>query len=440
MKKRTGIMAMILTISILLSGCGSKTVEQKNDSLSFYFLSNGNDPWYMAAKENVLETYPDIETDLKWWSATQYLMLDSRENKDTDITPLQEYYDKITSDLRKDQAGDIVMGDATYLEWPEATPPDWYKLMKNGAFADLNPLAEENGQLDTTTYMKVNSDSAAASEDRWTFVPILDSCLIYQTTRELAEKWGFSLPEPALEEYPDMLSAQMTEFLEQCADWVKEHGDDPDAPSIMPDYEFRILKSVVFDVCGLKIADYETGKVDFDNPTVKRILEALRTISTDIEDSGLGDQGTYDFEKEAYKQQKYLLYRTYPEDPERDGMMGDWVSIAVEDINGLYTCHYALRWVAIPASSKNQTIAYDYIQALLEENVVNNGYSWNEVDRGYKPYRDQIPEPSKTSNVVIPSTWQYALSDLFDSYYAGNMETDEFMNQVQKRLEVYITE
>ena len=440
MKKRTGITAMILIVSILLSGCGSKTVEQKNDSLSFYFFSNGNDPWYMAAKENVLETYPDIETDLKWWSATQYLMLDSRENKDTDITPLQEYYDKITSDLRKDQAGDIVMGDATYLEWPEATPPDWYKLMKNGAFVDLNTLAEENGQLDTTTYMKANSDSAAASEDRWTFVPILDSILVYRTTRELAEKWGLSLPEPTFEEYPDIFNSKITEFLELCADWVEEHGDDPNAPSIMPDYQFHILKSVVFDVCGLKIADYETGKVDFDNPTVKRILEALRTISTDIEDSGLGDQGTYDFEKEAYKQQKYLLYRTYPEDPERDGMMGDWVSFIVEDINGSYACHYALRWVAIPASSKNQTIAYDYIQALLEEDVVNNGYSWNEVDHGYKPYRDQIPESSKTSNIVIPSTWQYALSDLFDSYYAGNMETDEFMNQVQSRLEVYITE
>ena len=437
MKKRTGITAMILLISILLTGCGSKTVEQKNDSLSFYFLSNGNDPWYMAAKENVLETYPDIETDLKWWSATQYLMLFSRERQDTDITPLQEYYDKITADLRKDQAGDIVMGDATYIEWPEATPPDWYKLMKNGAFADLNPLAEENGQLDTTTYMKVNSDSVIASEDRWTFVPILDSYLVYQTTRELAEKWGFSLPEPTFEEYPNILSAQMTEFLERCADWVEEHGDDPDAPSIMPDYEFHILKSVVFDVCGLKIADYETGKVDFDNPTVKRILEALRTISSDIEDSGLGDQGTYDFEKEAYKQQKYLLYVAYPEESD---MTDDWVSFIVEDINGSYGCHYALRWVAIPASSKNQTIAYDYIQALLEENVVNNGYSWNYVDGAYKPYRDQISEPSKSTNIVIPSVWQYSLSDLFDSYYAGNMETDEFMNQVQKRLEVYITE
>ena len=69
MKKRTGITAMVLIVSILLSGCGGKTVEQKNDSLSFYFLSNANDPWYMAAEKNVLETYPDIETDLKWWSA-----------------------------------------------------------------------------------------------------------------------------------------------------------------------------------------------------------------------------------------------------------------------------------------------------------------------------------------------------------------------------------
>ena len=115
MKKRTDIMAMILIVPILLSGCGSKTVEQKNDALSFYFMSDGNDEWYMAAKENVLETYPNIETDLKWWTASQYMMLASREHQDTDITPLQEYYDKITSDLRKDQAGDIVMGDATYI-------------------------------------------------------------------------------------------------------------------------------------------------------------------------------------------------------------------------------------------------------------------------------------------------------------------------------------
>ena len=433
MKKRTGITAMILLISILLTGCGSKTVEQKNDSLSFYFLSNGNDPWYMAAKENVLETYPDIETDLKWWSATQYLMLFSRERQDTDITPLQEYYDKITADLRKDQAGDIVMGDATYIEWPEATPPDWYKLMKNGAFADLNPLAEENGQLDTTTYMKVNSDSVIASEDRWTFVPILDSYLVYQTTRELAEKWGFSLPEPTFEEYPNILSAQMTEFLERCADWVEEHGDDPDAPSIMPDYEFRILKSVVFDVCGLKIADYKTGKVDFDNPTVKRIVEALRTISSDIEDSGLGDQGTYAFEQNAYQEKKYLLYGNTIKD------VDDMAMLWLRDINDTYTCQYAVRWVAIPASSKNQMIAYDYIQSLLSVKPANAGDG--SCIAQYNGMQVELADlNSKTLNVVIPSTWQYALADLFDSYYAGNMETDEFMNQVQKRLEVYITE
>ena len=433
MKKRTGITAMILLISILLTGCGSKTVEQKNDSLSFYFLSNGNDPWYMAAKENVLETYPDIETDLKWWSATQYLMLFSRERQDTDITPLQEYYDKITADLRKDQAGDIVMGDATYIEWPEATPPDWYKLMKNGAFADLNPLAEENGQLDTTTYMKVNSDSVIASEDRWTFVPILDSYLVYQTTRELAEKWGFSLPEPTFEEYPNILSAQMTEFLERCADWVEEHGDDPDAPSIMPDYEFHILKSVVFDVCGLKIADYETGKVDFDNPTVKRIVEALRTISSDIEDSGLGDQGTYAFEQNAYQEKKYLLYGNTIKD------VDDMAMLWLRDINDTYTCQYAVRWVAIPASSKNQMIAYDYIQSLLSVKPANAGDG--SCIAQYNGMQVELADlNSKTLNVVIPSTWQYALADLFDSYYAGNMETDEFMNQVQKRLEVYITE
>ena len=433
MKKRTGITAMILLISILLTGCGSKTVEQKNDSLSFYFLSNGNDPWYMAAKENVLETYPDIETDLKWWSATQYLMLFSRERQDTDITPLQEYYDKITADLRKDQAGDIVMGDATYIEWPEATPPDWYKLMKNGAFADLNPLAEENGQLDTTTYMKVNSDSAIASENQWTFVPILDSSLVYRTTRELAEKWGFSLPEPMDEEYPDILYSKITEFLERCADWVEEHGDDPDAPSIMPDYEFHILKSVVFDVCGLKIADYETGKVDFDNPTVKRILEALRTISSDIEDSGLGDQGTYAFEQNAYQEKKYLLYGNTIKD------VDDMAMLWLRDINDTYTCQYAVRWVAIPASSKNQMIAYDYIQSLLSVKPANAGDG--SCIAQYNGMQVELADlNSKTLNVVIPSTWQYALADLFDSYYAGNMETDEFMNQVQKRLEVYITE
>ena len=38
MKKRTGITAVILTISILLTGCSGKTVEQKNDSLSFHFF------------------------------------------------------------------------------------------------------------------------------------------------------------------------------------------------------------------------------------------------------------------------------------------------------------------------------------------------------------------------------------------------------------------
>ena len=60
---------------------------------------------------------------------------------------------------------------------------------------------------------------------------------------------------------------------------------------------------------------------------------------------------------------------------------------------------------------------------------------------GYQTLPPERQDPNrKTLNVVLPSTWQYALADLFDSYYAGNMETDEFMNQVQSRLEVYITE
>ncbi len=434
MKKRTGITAIILIISILISGCGGKTVEQKNDSLSCYFLSDGNEKWYEAAKENVLETYPDIKMELKWWTATQYMMLDSREYKDTDITPLREYYDKITADLRKDQAGDIVMGDATYLEWPEATPPDWYKLMKNGAFADLNALEEENGQVDVTSYVKNNSDSAVASEKQWTFVPVLDRTLFYFTTEELAEQWGFSLPESqegTVSEYFDM---SIVDFLEQCAEWVEKYGDDPNAPSIMPDFEFQVLKSVAFDVCGLTIADYESGKVDFDNPTVKRILEALRTISTDIEDSGLGDQGTSPFQQDAYEAKRYLIYGSLY-------ATSDHIKIiTLQDVNQEYDCMYATRWVAIPASSKNQTIAYDYIQALLDEDMVQTGTGYNLSER-YKEIPDEHRDPNrKAFNVVIPSTWQYALSDLFDSYYAGNMETDEFMNQVQKRLEVYITE
>ena len=435
MKKRTGITAMVLIVSILLSGCGGKTVEQKNDSLSFYFLSNANDPWYMAAEKNVLETYPDIETDLKWWSASQYMMRFPWEYRYTEITPLQEYYEKITSDLRKDQAGDIVMGDVFYLNWPEAVPPDWYKLMKNGAFADLNTLAEENGQLDITAYVKNNSDTSVASEKQWTFVPILYGRCVYDAPKELLEKWNFSFPEPTNEEYPDVFFMKITEFLELCADWVETYGDDPDAPSLMPDYQFRILKSVAFDVCGLKIADYETGKVDFDNPTVKRILEALRTISADIEDSGLGDQGTYEFEKEAYQQQRYLLYANRPENT-----TGDWAVFSLNDVNGVYVCQYALRWVAIPASSKNQAIAYDYIQALLEEEAGSNS-DFGALADDYKVIPPEFQDPNlKVSNVVIPSTWQYALSDLFDNYYAGSMETDEFMNQVQSRLEVYITE
>ena len=426
MKKRIGITAIILIISILLSGCSGKTVEQKNDSLSFHFFSNGNDAWYMAAKESVLEAYPDIETDLDWWDASQYLLLASRERKNTDITPLQEYYDKITSDLRKDQAGDIVMGDATYIEWPEAVPPDWYKLMKNGVFADLNPLAEENGQLDTTTYMKVNTDSAAASEDRWTFVPILEEELFFCTTEDLAQQWDFLIADDG--------NMSIVDFLEQCANWVEKYGDDPNAPSIMPDFRFRELKSVVFDVCGLTIADYETGQVDFDNPTVKRILEALRTISTDIEDSGLGDQGTYDFEHRACEEKRYLLYKDLTPDA------GARKFISLLDADETYDCMYASRWVAIPASSKNQTISYTYIQEILLQDVKNNGISQNIITM-YKSLPSEHQNSNrKAFNVVIPSTWQYALSDLFDSYYAGNMETDEFMNQVQSRLEVYITE
>ena len=235
-------------------------------------------------------------------------------------------------------------------------------------------------------------------------------------------------------EMPTLLSMSIVDFLEQCATWVETYGDDPNAPSIMPDFQFQVLKSVVFDVCGLKIADYGTGKVDFDNPTVKRILEALRTISSDIEDSGLGDQGIDEFEQNAYEAKRYLIYGGLHETSDHIKM------ITLQDVNQEYDCMYATRWVAIPASSKNQTIAYAYIQALLSENVSQNGINYN-LAEDYKTTPDEYQDPNrKAFNVVIPSTWQYALSDLFDSYYAGNMETDEFMNQVQKRLEVYITE
>ncbi|MBM6920259.1 hypothetical protein H6A12_03680 [Phocea massiliensis] len=434
MKKQMGIIAVILTISILLTGCGGKTVEQKNDSLSFYFLSNGNEPWYTAAKNKVLESYPDIGMDIDWWITDQYGMYSSREYKDTDITPLQEYYDKITSDLRKDQAGDIVMGDALYLNWPEATPPDWHKLMKNGAFADLNALAKENGELETTTYTRVNSDKELASENQWTIIPLLYERYCFTTTETLAKQWNFSLPEPNEPAEPVHRDINIVTFLEQCAEWVETYGDDPNAPSIMPDFRFQVLKSVVFDVCGLTIADYESGKVDFDNPTVKRILEALRTISTDIEDSGLGDQGTYAFEQNAYQEKKYLLYGNTIKD------VDDMAMLWLRDINDTYTCGYAVRWVAIPSSSKNQTIAYEYIQSLLSVKPTNAGDGLVMVS-GYQTLPPERQDPNrKTLNVVLPSTWQYALADLFDSYYAGNMETDEFMNQVQSRLEVYITE
>ena len=439
MKKQMGIIAMILTISILLSGCGGKTVEQKNDSLTGRFLCHENYPWYDAAKDEVLKTYPDINAKLNCYPLRPYTMWFSRQYQNTDITPLREYYDNITSDLRKDQAGDIIMGDATYLEWPEATPPDWQKLMQSGAFADLNPLAEEDAELDTTTYVKVNSDKGMASEEKWTIIPLLyDNCFVY-TTIELAEQWDFPLPQPNEPTMPEFVQTSIVDFLDECAKWVEKYGDDPNAPSIMSDFQFRLLKSVVFDVCGLRIADYETGKVDFDNPTVKRILEALRTISTDIEDSGLGDRGIYEFEREAYKERRYLLYSSPLANEKAESPEGLRVIVPL-DIDEKYSCSYAVRWIAVPASSQNQKIAYAYIQSLLSIDKGN-------YDDGYKitnNYTDLPPEhkdPNRKSfNIVLPSTWQYALSDSFDSYYAGNMETDEFMNQVQKRLEVYITE
>ena len=128
------------------------------------------------------------------------------------------------------------------------------------------------------------------------------------------------------------------------------------------------------------------------------------------------------------------VYKWLPSD------VGTRKFISLLNIDETYCCTYALRWVAIPASSKNQTLAYAYIQELLNEKAVNGGISDNLIDT-YRETPPEFQDPNfKFYNVVIPSTWQYALSDLFDNYYAGHMETDEFMNRVQKRLEVYITE
>ena len=333
MKKRIRSAILLTLVLIFLfpqsTGCAPKEVEQTNDSLKVaYFGTNltVSYPLYEFKQQ-----HPDVE-----------VTTDFQPYSDNDMEE-DDFFTRISAEIMSGSGPDIIISEFGRM--------NANKMMRSGAFADLNEFLEADPEFDLSKY-NANVLKGGQVEGKQYIMPLTYRLPLVLTTQELLDKTGFDISTA------DNYNA----FLEECLDVQGKNIEGVPELSMTWSLTPYLADAVDYDTKEVKIdtpENRETMRLNYEvvdihrgeegwGPSTGGIDDALRVI----ENKAIFSTVSLQFGYHLYS------YRALKD-------VGTPVQAAVRDTEGRLMAEVG-ESVAINANSPNKQNAYEFIKLMLD--------------------------------------------------------------------------
>ena len=466
MRKKLLSLLLALCLACPLAACGG----QSNRSLTIF-----------AANRDILEAidlplhhyrFAHPEIDLQVLPLPEGCPeLQPYEGEDYDsyllayLEEVEEYRENELATFYKEIRGQLIAGHGPdLLLFDGAVFPDVHKAVASGVFADLRPLLDATGEFDAADFSEP-ALAAGQYHDRqyvmplfYDFAGLCTSSAIYPQGRRQERPNAFDLAA----------AGTFTGLMEEAARLSEKD-------------QARIFYSDVFPLhwtgsAGLELLDYETGRVDLDQPEFRSIQQSLAALYRN------GQLETGDFSRmerwsrvvDGRAQFSYFaslhegLTKSFSvaapgADPSKLSPALD-ECLPVRTVSGGIQGQVVLS-AAGRAGSANQQNACDFLMELLVDDFQSgsNGYfghlpvrTLNVQDRaasirsGYAASFGQEAPQSYTDNylkwigeierIVFPTDLDDRLIEYFTPYYEGRSPYEECLKQAKAQLMIAVSE
>ena len=331
MKKRIRSAILLTLVLIFLfpqsTGCAPKEIEQTNDSLRVAYF--GTDLTVSYPLYEFKQQHPDVEvtTDFQAYS-------------DNDMEE-DDFFTRISAEIMSGSGPDIIISEFGRM--------NANKMMRSGAFADLNEFLEADPEFDLSKY-NANVLKGGQVEGKQYIMPLTYRLPLVLTTQELLDKTGFDISTA------DNYNA----FLEECLKY--KQANIPGAPELSLD---SYMRPYIADA-----VDYDTGEAKINTPenreTIRLNYEAVASLS-DAE--GYGRGGFYAqkiFENKAVFTQATQPASLYMISYRALKGTATPVMAAVRDAEGRLMAEIN-EYAMINANSPNKENAYAFLKLLMSD-------------------------------------------------------------------------
>ena len=338
MKKRIRPAILLTLVLIFLfpqsTGCAPKEIEQTNDSLRVAYF--GTDLTVSYPLYEFKQQHPDVEvtTDFQAYS-----------NNDMDE---YEFFARISAEIMSGNGPDIILAQLRCMN------PN--KMMRSGAFADLNEFLENDPEFDLSKY-NANVLKAGQVDGKQYIMPLTYRLPLVLTTQELLDKTGFDISTA------DNYNA----FLEECLKY--KQANIPGAPKLaMNNYITPYLADAV---------DYDTGEAKINTPENRETIRLnYEAITSQSDEDGYGSGGFY---AQKIFENKILIHKS--NQPAALNMISyralkgtaTPVMAAVRDAEGRLMADID-EYAMINANSPNQENAYAFLKLLMSDENYSMAY------------------------------------------------------------------
>ena len=331
MKKRIRPAILLTLVLIFLfpqsTGCAPKEIEQTNDSLRVAYF--GTDLTVSYPLYEFKQQHPDVEvtTDFQAYS-------------DNDMEE-DDFFTRISAEIMSGSGPDIIIAKFDGM--------NANKMMRSGAFADLNEFLEADPEFERSKYNGKILE-AGQVEGKQYIMPLTYTIPLVLTTQELLDKTGFDISTA------DNYNA----FLEECLKY--KQANIPGAPELSLD---SYMRPYIADA-----VDYDTGEAKINTPenreTIRLNYEAVASLS-DAE--GYGRGGFY--AQKIFENKAVFTQATQPADMYMISYralkgIATPVMAAVRDAEGRLMAEIH-EYAMINANSPNQENAYAFLKLLMSD-------------------------------------------------------------------------
>ena len=333
MKKRIRPAILLTLVLIFLfpqsTGCAPKEVEQTNDSLKIAYW--GTNSLISGPLYEFKQQHPDVEvtTDFQPY---------------TEEDPLGEaFFKRISAEVMSGSGPDVIILGQRGM--------NGNKMMRSGAFADLNEFIENDPDFDLSKYNGKILE-AGQVEGKQYIMPLTYTIPLVLTTQEMLDKTGFDIST----------AGNCNAFLEECLDVQGKNIEG------VPELSMTMrLTPYLADA-----VDYDTKEVKIDTPENRETIRLnYEVVDVHIGEEGWGpstggiDDALRVIENKTIFSTVSLQfgYHLYSYRALKD--VGTPVQAAVRDTEGRLMAEVG-ESVAINANSPNKQNAYEFIKLMLD--------------------------------------------------------------------------